>query len=310
MLTDKYRFDGSEKCSLNDLPTGADKDNVEKEEILKKYQENMDQLDDLQNVFYADKREGLVIVLQALDAAGKDSLIRHVASGLNPQGVKVACFKKPNEEELSHDYLWRISRALPARGEIAIFNRSYYEDVVTTKVHHLKDTYHMADRVIGESNDKFFERRIRQVKDFEQYLYENSYRVVKIFLHVSKDTQRKRFLERIDRQDKNWKFQAGDLDERKLFDTYIDTFNEVITKTATKESPWYALPADKKWYTRYLFSEILKTSMESTHPEYPKLPKEETEQLASCKEELLREKHTPEKLILSEIEKDISGKDA
>lgn len=307
MKADKYRFDGDKKCRLQDLPTNAKKDGVDKEEILQKFRSNMDKIIEMQNVFYADKREGIVVVLQAQDAAGKDSLIRHVAGELNPQGVKVACFKRPNDEELAHDYLWRVNKALPERGEIVILNRSYYEDVITAKVHKLKDTYHMAQRVTGVSEEEFIDRRIRQVKNYEQYLYENSYRVVKVFLHVSKDEQRERFLERIDRQDKNWKFESSDLEDRKLFSTFIDTFNDVITKTATRESPWYAIPADNKWYTRYLFSEILLNVIESTHPQYPQLPEEEQKKLAACKAELLAEENTPKAMIVDELEKPVSG---
>ena len=307
MKADKYRFDGSKKCRLDSLPTDSKKDDVKKKDIVEKFQKNVEKLDALQNVFYADKKEGIIVVLQALDAAGKDSLIRHVAGPLNPQGVKVACFKRPNEEELAHDYLWRVGRELPKRGEITIFNRSYYEDVITAKVHKLKNSYHMADRVIGESNTKFIDRRIKQVMNFEEYLYENSYRVVKVFLHISKDEQRRRFLDRIDRQDKNWKFEASDIEDRKHFDEFTRAFNEVISRTATEECPWFAIPADQKWYTRYLFSEILLDAIESTHPEYPRLAEQEESRLAACKAELLEEKGTPKDLIEEELERPVSG---
>lgn len=289
MRADRYRFDGEKECHLGKLPTGAGEDGVEKEEIVRAFEKNQEKLDALQNVFYADKREGIIVVLQALDAAGKDSLIRKVATGLNPQGVHVACFKKPSEEELSHDYLWRVARELPARGEIAIFNRSYYEDIITAKVHHLKDTYHMAERIISQSEDDFIDGRIKQVRHFESYLYENSYRVVKVFLNVSKEEQKKRFLERIDRKEKNWKFNADDLTDRKLFDTFRKVFEDTIDRTATKESPWYAIPADDKWYTRYLLSEILLDTIKKTNPAYPDLPGEQKKRLTACREELLAE---------------------
>ena len=311
MKADKYCFDGSRKCDLKKIPTDSKEDDVERENIEALFEKNLKKLNELQNRFYADKKEGIIVVLQALDAAGKDSLIRHVASGMNPQGVHVACFKKPSEEELAHDYLWRVNLNLPARGEIAIFNRSYYEDVITAKVHHLKDTYHMAERVIGESNDEFIDRRIRQVKNYEQYLYENSYRVVKVFLNVSKHEQKKRFLERIDRPEKNWKFNAGDLTDRALFDTFRSTFEEVIDKTATKESPWYALPADDKWYTRYLLSEVLIDVIEKTKPVYPELPKDQEKLLASCRAELLAEDGgtVPEEEKKDKKDKDKKDKD-
>ncbi len=289
MKAKKYRFDGTEKCILKDLPTDSSKDGVEKEEIVAKLEKNLEKMEELQNRFYADSKEGLIVVLQAMDAAGKDSLIRHVAGGMNPQGVKVSCFKRPTTEELAHDYLWRVNKVLPKRGEIAIFNRSYYEDVITASVLKLKDTYAMADRVIGVSNKKFIDKRMEQVRHYEEYLYENSFRIVKVFLHVSKDEQKKRFLERIDKPEKNWKFEPGDLDTRKQFDEYMETFERVIGKTATKESPWYALPADDKWYTRYLFSEILIDAMEQTKPEYPELEEEVAAQLNTYKEQLENE---------------------
>ena len=287
MKADKYRIRPDKKLSLKSLPTDSSKDDVKKESIQAKLEKNIKKLDELQNVFYADGKEGLIIVLQALDAAGKDSLIRHVVTGMNPQGVTVSCFKAPNSEELAHDYLWRVNRVLPRRGEIAILNRSHYEDIITAGVKNLKDSYAMAKRVTGVPEKEFIDRRIRQVRNYEKYLYENSYRVVKVFLHVSKKEQKKRFLERIDRPDKNWKFEAGDLETRKQFDDYMAAFEYVMPRTSTKESPWYALPADDKWYTRYLFSEILIDAVRSTKPEYPKLSKEDSEMLKKYREELL-----------------------
>lgn len=288
-LADKYKFDGSKKCRLDKLSTDGKPDKVDKKEIMEKFKKNIERLDELQNTFYSDKREGLIIVIQAMDAAGKDSLIRHVASSMNPQGVHVCCLKRPSTEELSHDYLWRINNALPRRGEVTIFNRSYYEDIITVDMHDLKDTFHMAPRIIEQDEKDFLDKRVKQVKNYEEFLYENSYRVVKVFLHVSKDEQKKRLLERIDRQDKNWKFEAGDLVERAIFDDYMKKFDEVISETATKESPWYAIPADRKWYTRYLFSEILVDIFEKIGSEYPELPEEEKAKLQECREKLLSE---------------------
>ena len=290
MKAKKYCFDGSKKCILSDLPTGSKHDKVKKDAILEKFHDNLKTLDELQNRFYADGKEGLIVVLQALDAAGKDSLIRHVATGMNPQGVSVSCFKRPNTEELAHDYLWRVNKVLPKRGEIAIFNRSYYEDVITAAVLNLKDTYDMAPRVTGVSEKKFIDERMKQVMHYERYLYENSYRIVKVFLHISKEEQKKRFLERIERPDKNWKFEPADLETRKKFDDYMDTFERVITKTATREAPWYVLPADDKWYTRYLFSEVLIDTISKTKPEYPTLPEDVRSQLSEYKKELENEK--------------------
>ena len=238
MKADRYLFDGSHPCALRKLPCDSKDDHVKKEDILAKTAENLEKMAALQDAFYADGREGLVIILQALDAAGKDSTVKHVMGGLNPQGVQVTSFKQPTSEELHHDFLWRVNKVLPPRGSIAIFNRSYYEDVLVVQVHDLQKTYQMAPRVLEDSKKDFFEKRYRQIRSYEEYLYENSYRVVKIFLHVSKDEQKKRFLERIDRPEKNWKFSCSDLKERMRFDEYLDTFDEVITATATKHRPW------------------------------------------------------------------------
>lgn len=286
----KYTFDGSKKLKLKDLPTDSKKDKVNKEKIIEKFQKNLEEMERLQEKFYADGTEGLIVVLQALDAAGKDSTIRHVMTVLNPQGVNVVSFKAPNSEELAHDYLWRIHKNVPARGGITIFNRSHYEDVIAVQVLGLHKTYKMAERVIDEDDDKFFRQRYEQIQNFEEYLYQNSYRVVKIFLNVSKAEQKERFLERIDRPEKNWKFNPGDLADRKLFGRYLDTFEEVINATATKHSPWYVLPADQKWYTRYLVSEIMVNALKACDPQFPELSKDDLAKMADCKAALLAEK--------------------
>ena len=286
MKADAYRFDGSEKCRLDKLPTNSKADGVDKEKILAKTAENLQKMAALQDAFYADGREGLVVVLQAMDAAGKDSTIKHVMSGLNPQGVQVTSFKQPTSEELKHDFLWRVNKALPARGSIAIFNRSYYEDVLVVQVHDLQKNYQMAPRVVGQDKADFFAQRYRQIRHYEQYLYENSYRVVKIFLHVSKDEQKKRFLERIDNPTKNWKFSSSDLAERAHFDEYQRVYEDVITSTASKEAPWYALPADQKWYTRYLVSEVVLDALAHTSHDYPVLSTAAQQDLKDCRTRL------------------------
>lgn len=290
MKASKYCFDGKNKLNLNKISTDSKADNVDKEEILKKTEENQIKISELQEKLYAEGREGLILVLQAIDAAGKDSTIKHVMSGVNPQGVDVVSFKAPNSEELSHDFLWRVNKHLPQRGKIGIFNRSYYEDVLVVQVHKMNRNYHMAKRVIEMDDDKFFAKRYNHIRNYEEYLYDNSYRVVKIFLNVSKEEQKNRFLERIDNQEKNWKFDAGDLKERALWDEYHNVFEEVINATATKECPWYVLPADQKWYTRYLVSEILLSALEDIDPKYPELPKEEQDELAECRRILMEEK--------------------
>lgn len=285
----KYCFDGDKKLNLNKIPTNSKDDKVEKEKILEKTIENQKKISLLQERLYAEGREGLIIILQAIDAAGKDSTIKHVMSGINPQGVDVISFKAPNSEELSHDFLWRINKHLPVRGKIGIFNRSHYEDVLVVQVHKYNRTYHMAKRVISQDDDVFFKKRYAHIRNYEEYLHDNSYRIVKIFLNVSKEEQKKRFLERIGTPEKNWKFDSGDLKERALWDEYHKVFEDVINNTATKDCPWYVLPADQKWYTRYLVSEILLNVLEEINPQYPKMPEEEQARLAEYKKALIEE---------------------
>ena len=203
--------------------------------------------------------------------------------GLNPQGVQVTSFKQPTSEELHHDFLWRVNKVLPPRGSISIFQPQLLRGRSGgAGPRPAKKTYQMAPRA-GRQQEGLFEKRYRQIRSYEEYLYENSYRVVKIFLHVSKDEQKKRFLERIDRPEKNWKFSCSDLKERMRFDEYLDTFDEVITATATKHSPWYAIPADQKWYTRYLVSEIVLDALQKSCHEYPVLSDDAKAELLNCK---------------------------
>ena len=282
MKADKYIVKGGKKTDIRKLPTDSRADGVDKEEIIRKYEENKQELIALQDKFYADGREGLIVVIQALDASGKDSSIKNVFSGINPLGVKVYSYKAPTSEELAHDYLWRIHQNVPRRGEIAVFNRSHYEDLVTVQVENIKPHYHMAERNIGKDDETFFAERYRQVNDFEQYLFENSCRVVKIFLHISKKEQAEQLLERIEIPEKNWKFRSDDLKVMDKFDAYLDCFNDVINSTSTKNCPWYVLPGDQRWYTRYLITEILLDVLKACKPEYPELPDEEKAKLDDC----------------------------
>ncbi len=289
MKADRYRYDDHERPDLRDLPTHAGVDKDCREEIERRTAENIETMKQLQEALYADGREGIVLVLQALDAAGKDSIIKHVMSGLNPQGVMVHSFKQPGAEELSHDYLWRVVKQLPPRGSIAIFNRSHYEDVLAVQILELWKKAQLPDRVLQDSRSEFFRKRYRQIRQFEEYLYENGYRVVKVFLNVSKEEQGKRFLERIEKPEKNWKFASSDLETRARFDDYIDLYEEVIRETASDHSPWYVLPADQKWYTRYLLSEIMVDVLQSCDSRFPELSEEERAHLEEAREQLLRE---------------------
>lgn len=286
MEADAFRFDGSRRCDLEKLDTSVEKNAEVKELCLEQTRENLARMAQIQDAFYADGREGLIVILQAMDAAGKDSTIKHVMAGLNPQGVLVHSFKQPTSEDLSHDYLWRVNRHLPPRGSIAIFNRSYYEDVLTVRIHDLRKNYQMAPRVLNDSKDEFFQKRYRQIRGYEEYLYDNSYRVVKIFLHVSKQKQKERFLERIDVPAKNWKFSPDDVKDRALFDRYQTLYSEVISETASRHSPWYVIPADRKWYTRFLVSQIVLSSLEACCHTYPELSPEARSGLSDYRKQL------------------------
>ena len=281
-----YCFDGSQELKIKNMPTGAGEYKAMKEELITLTAENIARAAELQEKLYAEKKEGLIIALQARDAAGKDSLIKKVFSGLNPAALTVTSFKAPNKTELAHDYLWRINQVIPERGSISILNRSHYEDVLVVKVHNMQNGYAMAERCI---TDDFFRRRYRQLNDWEQYLWENSYRVVKIFLNVSKEEQKHRFMDRMELPEKHWKLSVGDMKERALWDEYDKAFEDCINATGTEHAPWYVLPADNKWYTRYLMSEILVRTLEDMDPQYPPLDSEEAAKIPAALEELENE---------------------
>lgn len=286
---DRYTYDGKDNFKLKDYDTNGKVDKENKEQYVAKTNENLEKIAALQDKFYADGREGLVIALQALDAAGKDSTVKHVMSSVNPQGINVYSFKQPSSEELSHDYLWRVGKCLPARGKIALFNRSYYEDVLVVQVHDLYKGYKLPERCLKKDTKDVFKQRYDDIVNFEKYLYHNGYRVVKIFLHVSKGEQKKRFLERIENPDKNWKFSPADLKERGLWDTYQDVYEDVIAHTATENAPWFVLPADRKWYTRYLISELLVKEFEAMNSAYPKMSEDDQKRLEEGREMLEKE---------------------
>lgn len=282
-----YKYTGKHPYASGEVDHGAsDQIKDMRDELEQRTEENLEQIAKLQDRLYADHREGLIVVLQAMDAAGKDSTVKHVMSGLNPQGVDVHSFKAPTSTELSHDYLWRIGRCLPERGKIAIFNRSHYEDVLAVSVLKLYEHFAMPERCF---KGDFIEKRLAQIASFEEYLYENGIRMVKIFLNVSKEEQKKRFLERLDKPEKNWKFSAGDLDTRDLWDDYMAAYERAINATATKHCPWYVLPADDKWFTRYLVSEAVLEALQKINPHYPELSSEALAKFPEYREKLLGE---------------------
>ena len=283
MDINRYKITGESGAELSGFPEKCLACNVTKKELRAAMRENKEKISELQDKLYAEGKVGVLIIFQAMDAAGKDSAIKHVMSGVNPQGVNVHSFKQPSKEELAHDYLWRAVKVLPERGKIAIFNRSYYEDVLVVKVHKLYKNYVMPDRCKDEET---IEKRYKQIRDFEDYLWENGIITVKFFLHLSKQEQRKRFLKRIDRKDKNWKFSEADLKEREYWDEYQEAYQAAISNTATERNPWYIVPADRKDYTRAVISEVLLDVMGAIDPKYPEVSEQQEADLLECKRQL------------------------
>ena len=280
-------YDGSSKFKLANYPTSAQVKKAKREEVEAAMAANIERMAQLQDMLYAQGSEGVIVMIQAMDAAGKDGTIKHVMSGLNPQGIEVYNFKQPTKEELAHDYLWRACCHLPKRGNIGVFNRSHYEDVLVVRVHELWRGYNMPKRCLDMSEEDFFAQRYRQIVNFEEHLYQNGYRLVKLFLNLSREEQKKRFLARIEEPEKNWKFSAGDLDESDLWPQYMDAFEEAIGATATKDNPWYVIPADQKFVARYLASEAILKALEDCNPHYPELDDEAIAAMNACKPRLM-----------------------
>ena len=281
----QYRFDGTKKF----VPTKFDTEEtggLTKEKAIELMNKNLPQIDELQKKFYAEKKEGLIFLFQAMDAAGKDGTIQAVLSCLSPHGVKEYAFKAPNSTELAHDFLWRIHKNVPERGQIAIFNRSHYEDVLIGKVHKLYQTQNHADYL---KKSEILKNRYEDICNFEKYLYNNSVRIVKIYLNVSKDEQAKRFLSRLNDPKKNWKFSPSDLKEREYWDEYQKAFTDAVNKTATEYCPWYVVPADHKWYMRYIVSQIILDTLKDINPKFPKVNDSMKEHFAEAKEQLEKE---------------------
>ncbi len=244
---------------------------------------------ELQEKLYADGSQSLLIVLQAMDAAGKDSLIEHVFGGVNPQGCEVTSFKTPTSKEYAHDFIWRHYLSLPEKGKIGIFNRSHYESVLVCKVH---PEYNLSEKVwsnINQIDDDFWKNRYESICDFEKHLSRNGTTIIKIFLNISKEEQKKRFLDRINEEDKNWKFALGDLQERLLWDQYQQAYQQAIEETSKDHAPWYILPADNKWFTRVAACQIIIDTLEKMNLKYPELSGEEKAALKEAKKSLENE---------------------
>ena len=290
----QLRIDPGERFRIADhdadwLPPGAkDLSKKKRKEIADKMlAANKEELAQAQELLYADGRHSVLIIFQAMDAAGKDGTIAHVMSGVNPQGCQVTSFKAPSSEELSHAFLWRTTKVLPARGMIGIFNRSYYEEVLVVKVHQaILDKQNLPPEDVHED---IWKHRYEDINAFEKHLARNGTTILKFFLNVSKDEQKKRFLERLDTPEKNWKFSSGDIVERAYWDDYMASFEEAITATSTEWAPWYVIPADHKWAMRAAVADIITTTIKDLPLEYPKLPEDEVARLAQAREKLLAE---------------------
>lgn len=274
------------KVSLRDYATDDTGKLKDKSEGKKVQKDNLKQLKDLQEMLYAYDRYAVLLVFQAMDAAGKDSTIEHVMSGVNPQGCQVFSFKKPSDNELEHDFLWRTYRTMPERGRIGIFNRSYYEEVLVTRVH---PEYILGQRIPGirsveDIDENFWEGRYRSINEMERHLSANGTVILKFFLNVSKDEQKDRFLRRINRPEKNWKFTMNDVEERKYWDNYQRAFEQALSHTSTEYAPWHIIPADHKWFMRAAVSEIIVDKLKSLDLRYPRVTEQQRKNLQQAKE--------------------------
>ncbi len=281
------RVDEPEHFQLSDHSPAATDGIAEKQEARGLLASSIDRLRDLQARLAAQETYGVLVILQAIDAGGKDSAIRHVMSGLNPQGVRVVSFKEPSAEDLAHHFLWRSSRDLPRRGEIGIFNRSHYEEVLVVRVRpHLLEAENLPPEARG---DDIWQRRFREINDWERMLTDNGYSIVKIFLHLSRDEQRRRLLARIDHPEKHWKFSMADIGERARWDEYQTAFEDMIRHTSTGAAPWYVVPADHKWYSRVVIAEALNAALMDIDPQFPSLSEAEVAELNAARDALLRD---------------------
>jgi PPK2 family polyphosphate:nucleotide phosphotransferase len=264
-----FRVRAGKKVNLSKWPTIVKPFCKSKKQYQELLAEHIEKLSSLQQLHYASNRYALLLIFQGMDSAGKDGAIRHVMSGVNPQGCQVFSFKQPSAEELEHDFLWRTTRCLPERGRIGIFNRSYYEEVLVVRVHpEILRKQGLSEELRDEKN--IWEERYRSIVDSENHLYRNGTRILKFFLHLSKDEQRKRFLERIDEPDKNWKFSLADIHERKYWKNYVHAYEDCLNATSTHHAPWYVVPADDKENARLIVSQIVLDALSDLKMAYPK----------------------------------------
>lgn len=286
----RYYVGNGEKFKLKNFST-LPKMNLGPEDkplVKEALEQGVEALAALQEILYAQDRWSLLVIFQAMDAAGKDGAVKHVMSGINPQGCQVTSFKVPSAEELDHDFLWRCVKKLPERGRIGIFNRSYYEEVLIVRVHEaILQNQKLPKKLITK---KIWKERFEDIRNFEQYLHRNGTIVIKIFLHVSKEEQKQRFIDRIDDPDKNWKFSTGDIKERGFWKEYQDAYEDMIKNTSTKDSPWYVVPADNKAYARIGVASAIISALDQMDLEYPQVSAEKVAELQEIKRVLLEEK--------------------
>ena len=288
-LARPYRVDEGERFRLKDFHPGdtGDLEAEDKPRAREALQSGVQALAELQDVLYAQDRWAVLLVFQAMDAAGKDGAIKHVMSGVNPQGCQVASFKSPSAQDLDHDYMWRCQKELPERGRIGIFNRSYYEEVLVVRVHpEILEKQRIPPECLG---DDLWKKRYKDIRSFERYLGHNGVVIRKFFLHLSRKEQKKRFLARIDDPAKNWKFSSADAAERRCWKDYMGAYEEMIRNTATGNAPWYVVPADNKWYTRLIVASVVVDTLASLNLRYPKVGADKRRELAAARKALLAE---------------------
>jgi PPK2 family polyphosphate:nucleotide phosphotransferase len=286
-LADRYCVRNGKKFRLKDVDPGdtAWLRSDHKDEAEAALKEGIEVLSELQERLYAQDRWGVLLIFQAMDAAGKDGAIKHVMSGINPQGCQVSSFKAPTSEDLDHDFMWRCFRRLPERGRIGIFNRSYYEETLVVRVHpELLAGQKLPPELVAR---KIWKQRCEDMRNFEQYLTRNGFIIRKFFLHVSKEEQLKRFLSRLDEPSKNWKFSEADVRERGFWDDYMAAYEDTIRRTATEDAPWYVVPADNKWFTRIVVAAAVIDALSSLDLHFPKIDAERRNELAAARESLL-----------------------
>ncbi len=278
----RFRVAEDSKVRLKEWATRVDPFYKSKEDYQALLAKQVEELSEQQTRLYADDSYSLLVIFQSMDAAGKDGAIKHVMSGVNPQGCQVFSFKHPSSEELDHDFLWRTSRCLPERGRIGIFNRSYYEEVLIVRVHpEILAAQRLPEKTMRDED--FWKHRYRSIKDLEKHLHRNGTRVVKIYLHMSKDEQRKRFLARIDDPDKNWKFSVGDVKERERWKDYMDAYEACLEATSTSRAPWYVVPADDKANARLIIAEVLVETLKVLDLQYPSTPADRRKELENMR---------------------------